>query len=56
MCRKGNCRDNAVIENLFGDLEEVFFHHAMSPTIEHFMSTRRLHRYLTLHNTQLFKT
>jgi putative transposase len=33
MSRKGNCYDNAVMENFFGHLKEEAFHHTSYATI-----------------------
>lgn len=54
MSRKGNCLDNAVIENFFGHLKEEFFHHATFRTVEHF--TTALDDYIAWYNTERIST
>ncbi|WP_353711974.1 IS3 family transposase [Arthrobacter sp. K5] len=50
MSRKGNCFDNAVMENFFGHLKEELFHHVR------FLSTdaleTALHEYISWYNTE----
>jgi len=54
MSRKGNCHDNAVMENFFGHLKEELFHHAR------FLSTdalaAALHEYIRWYNTERIST
>ena len=54
MSRKGNCYDNAVMENLFGHLKEELFHHVR------FLSTHALeaalHEYIRWYNTERIST
>jgi putative transposase len=54
MSRKGNCYDNAVIENFFGHLKEELFHHVR------FLSTdalaTQLNEYIRWYNTERIST
>jgi putative transposase len=54
MSRKGNCYDNAVMENFFGHLKEEMFHRAR------FISTdalnAHLHEYIRWYNTDRILT
>ncbi|WP_262104992.1 IS3 family transposase [Arthrobacter sp. Marseille-P9274] len=54
MSRKGNCYDNAVMENFFGHLKEELFHHVR------FLSTSALesalHDYIRWYNTERIST
>ena len=54
MSRKGNCYDNAVIENFFGHLKEELFHHVR------FISTdalaAALHEYIRWYNIERIST
>jgi putative transposase len=54
MSRKGNCYDNAVMENFFGHLKEELFHHVR------FLSTdaleTALHEYISWYNTDRIST
>jgi putative transposase len=54
MSRKGNCYDNAVMENFFGHLKEEVFHHVR------FLSTdaleAALHEYIHWYNTERIST
>ncbi|MFE4545691.1 IS3 family transposase [Arthrobacter sp. NPDC056727] len=54
MSRKGNCYDNAVMENFFGHLKEELFHHVR------FLSTSALetalHEYIRWYNTERIST
>ena len=54
MSRKGNCYDNAVMENFFGHLKEELFHHVR------FLSTdalaAALHEYIHWYNNQRIST
>ncbi|WP_262105832.1 IS3 family transposase [Arthrobacter sp. Marseille-P9274] len=54
MSRKGNCYDNAVMENFFGHLKEELFHHVR------FLSTGALtsaiHEYIRWYNTERIST
>ena len=54
MSRKGNCLDNAVIENFFGHLKEELFHHTTFLSIEAF--TTALEDYITWYNTERVST
>lgn len=48
MSRKGNCFDNAVIENFFGHLKEECFHHVRYLSIDALEAT--LHEYIRWYN------
>nr|WP_245356894.1 IS3 family transposase [Paeniglutamicibacter kerguelensis] len=50
MSRKGNCLDNAVMENFFGHLKEEMFHHHEHAGIEAF--TTDLKDYIRWYNTE----
>ena len=54
MSRKGNCYDNAVMENFFGHLKEELFHRVR------FLSTDALevalHEYIRWYNTERIST
>ena len=54
MSRKGNCYDNAVMENFFGHLKEELFHHVryLSPDA---LATA-LHEYIRWYNTERIST
>jgi len=54
MSRKGNCYDNAVMENFFGHLKEELFHHVryFSPDA---LATA-LHEYIRWYNTERIST
>lgn len=54
MSRKGNCYDNAVIENFFGHLKEEAFHHVRYLSID--ALTEALHEYLCWYNTDRIST
>ncbi|WP_164519831.1 IS3 family transposase [Flaviflexus salsibiostraticola] len=50
MSRKGNCLDNAVMENFFGHVKEEMFHHDPHDDIAALESA--LHTYIAWYNTQ----
>lgn len=50
MSRKGNCLDNAVMENFFGHLKEEMFHHDSFDSIEEL--EREIHDYIAWYNTE----
>ena len=54
MSRKGNCLDNAMIENFFGHLKEEMFHHATFLSVEAF--TTALEDYIHWYNTERTST
>ncbi|MET7989981.1 IS3 family transposase [Amycolatopsis sp. NPDC005232] len=54
MSRKGNCHDNAVIENFFGHLKEEAFHHTHYPTTT--ALEQALHDYIHWYNTDRIST
>ena len=54
MSRKGNCFDNAVIENFFGHLKEECFHHVRYLSIE--ALTMALHEYIDWYNNDRIST
>ncbi len=54
MSRKGNCFDNAVIENFFGHLKEECFHHVRYLSIE--ALTMALHKYIDWYNNDRIST
>lgn len=54
MSRKGNCLDNAVIENFFGLLKSEFFYLSEFKTVEQFFS--ELDAYIHYYNTVRIKT
>ncbi|TYS07761.1 IS3 family transposase, partial [Bacillus subtilis] len=53
MSRKGNCYDNAVIENFFGILKSEFLHLKEFESIEHFK--QELERYIDYYNQKRIK-
>jgi len=53
MSRKGNCLDNAVMENFFGILKSELFYLQEFDSIEHFI--RELHEYISYYNNQRIK-
>jgi transposase InsO family protein len=53
MSRKGNCLDNAVMENFFGILKSEFFYLMKFHTIEEFL--HELEEYITYYNTVRIK-
>lgn len=54
MSRKGNCYDNAVMENFFGHLKSEMFHHNRFETVEGF--TTALDTYIHWYNTERIST
>jgi putative transposase len=54
MSRKGNCFDNAVIENFFGHLKEEVLHHVRYFNIDALV--RALDEYIPWHNTERVST
>lgn len=54
MSRRGNCLDNAVIENFFGHLKEEMYHHTQYATVDAFMHA--LHDYIHWYNTERIST
>jgi len=54
MSRKGNCYDNAVMENFFGHLKSEMFHHNRFDTVEDF--TIALDTYIHWYNTERIST
>jgi putative transposase len=54
MSRKGNCYDNAVMENFFGHLKSEMFHHNRFETVEDF--TTHLDDYIHWYNTERIST
>lgn len=54
MSRKGNCFDNAVIENFFGHLKEEVFHHVRYLSIDALATA--LHDYIRWYNTEHLST
>ncbi len=54
MSRKGNCYDNAVIENFFGHLKEEAFHHVRYLTIDALATA--LHDYIHWYNHDRIST
>lgn len=54
MSRKGNCYDNAVIENFFGHLKEELFHHARYLSTEALAAA--LHDYIRWYNNERIST
>jgi len=54
MSRKGNCFDNAVIENFFGHLKEEVFHRVRYMTID--ALTTALHDYIHRYNNERIST
>lgn len=53
MSRKGNCLDNAVMENFFGILKTEFFHYKKFESVEIFMS--ELREYIRYYNHDRIK-
>lgn len=53
MSRKGNCLDNAVMENFFGVLKSELFYVQEFTSYDHFIA--ELHAYITYYNTQRIK-
>jgi putative transposase len=53
MSRKGNCLDNAVMENFFGILKTELLYIQQFDSIEHFI--RDLHEYITYYNHRRIK-
>jgi putative transposase len=54
MSRKGNCYDNAVMENFFGHLKEELFHHVRFLTVEALEAA--LHEYIRWYNNERIST
>ena len=54
MSRKGNCLDNAVIENFFGHLKEELFHHTLYTDTTALVTA--LHDYITWYNNHRVST
>lgn len=50
MSRKGNCLDNAVMENFFGHLKEEMFHHDSYENVAELEAA--LHSYIAWYNTE----
>ena len=53
MSRKGNCYDNAVIENFFGILKSEFLYYKEFESVEHFKE--ELKKYIEYYNTKRLK-
>lgn len=53
MSRKGNCLDNAVMENFFGILKKEFFHGRQFKSMESFKA--ELKRYIHYYNHERIK-
>ncbi len=53
MSGKGNCYDNAVIENFFGILKSEMFYDNKFETVEHFI--RELEEYIDYYNNERIK-
>ena len=53
MSRKGNCLENAVMENFFGHLKSVLLYNQIFTSIEHFIS--ELHEYMRYYNYDRIK-
>ena len=53
MSRKGNCYDNAVMENFFGIMKSEFFYIKEFESVGHFKS--ELEKYITYYNTKRIK-
>ncbi|WP_405156065.1 IS3 family transposase [Paenibacillus sp. FSL K6-0108] len=53
MSRKGNCYDNAVIENFFGILKSEFLYYKEFKNVEHFKE--ELEKYIEYYNTKRLK-
>ncbi|MGN7199036.1 IS3 family transposase [Arthrobacter sp. SAFR-044] len=54
MSRKGNCYDNAVMENFFGHLKEELFHHVRYLSTDALAAA--LHEYIRWYNTERIST
>jgi putative transposase len=54
MSRKGNCYDNAVMENFFGHLKEELFHHVRYLSTDALATA--LHEYMRWYNTERIST
>lgn len=54
MSRKGNCYDNAVMENFFGHLKEELFHHVRYLSTDALAGA--LHEYIRWYNTERIST
>ncbi|WP_029108220.1 IS3 family transposase, partial [Mycobacterium sp. URHD0025] len=54
MSRKGNCYDNAVMENFFGHLKSEMFHHNRFDTVEDFAAA--LDTYIHWYNIERIST
>lgn len=54
MSRKGNCYDNAVMENFFGHLKEELFHHVRYLSTDALVGA--LHEYIRWYNTERIST
>lgn len=54
MSRRGNCHDNAMVENFFGHLKSEMFHHNRFDTVEQF--TTALDTYVHWYNTDRIST
>jgi putative transposase len=54
MSRKGNCYDNAVMENFFGHLKEEAFHHVRFINTDALAAA--LHEYIRWYNTERIST
>ncbi|WP_412059671.1 IS3 family transposase [Metabacillus idriensis] len=54
MSRKGNCYDNAVIENFFGILKSEFLNYQDFKNVEHFKE--ELRKYIHYYNHKMIKT
>ncbi len=54
MSRRGNCYDNAVIENFFGHLKSEMFHKKKFESVEDFIS--KLNSYIYYYNNKRIKT
>ena len=53
MSGKGNCYDNAVIENFFGILKSEMFYDNKFETVDHFI--RELEEYIDYYNNERIK-
>ena len=53
MSRKGNCLDNALMENFFGILKTEFFHRKIFASVEHFI--QELKAYIRYYNYDRIK-
>ena len=53
MSRKGNCLDNAVMENFFGHLKSELFYLQKFDNVEHFI--KELHEYIYYYNNDRIK-